>query len=249
MKFSIVTVCFDSAAVLPRALQSLQAQTFGDYEWVVVDGASRDTTMAIVRGFDAARLNAISEPDAGIYDAMNKAIGRARGDYLYFLNSDDAFAGPQVLAEAAQAIDAAGQPGLLIGRVNFVGGQGPALRSYGHIGPHTVLYDSLCHQAVFTQRALFERFGRFDTGYRLAADFDWLARVIRARVPVAHSDLVIADFSAGGAHQRAAEQTFTEVMAIRQRQTKPVERAVTHAWSWIKHKGRRLAGLPAQGRL
>ncbi|MFA6262608.1 MAG: glycosyltransferase family 2 protein [Bacteroidia bacterium] len=250
MKFSVVTVCFNSAAVLPHALQSLQAQTFGDYEWVVVDGGSRDATMDLVRGFTAAPLNALSEPDAGIYDAMNKAIGRARGDYLYFLNSDDALAGPLVLAEAAQAIDAAGQPGLLVGRVNFVGPQGSALRSYAHIGPHTVLFDSLCHQAVFAQRALFDgdRFGRFDTGYRLAADFDWLARAIRARVPVAHTGLVVADFSAGGAHQQALETTRREMMAIRQRQTQPLERALTHAWSWLKHKSRRLAGLPAQGR-
>lgn len=248
MKFSVITVCFNSAAVLPRAMQSLQAQTCTDYEWVVVDGASHDATMDIVRSFSGAPVNALSEPDGGIYDAMNKAVARARGDYLYFLNSDDALAAPDVLAQAARAIDAAGQPGLLVGRVRFVAASGSSLRSYAHIAPHTVLFDSLCHQAVFARRSLFERFGGFDTAYRLAADFDWLARVVRARVPVAHSELIVADFSAGGAHAQAAAVTMREVLAIRQRQTRPLERTLTHALSWLRHKSRRLVGLPAQGR-
>lgn len=248
MKFSVITVCFNSAAVLPRAMASLRQQGWTDYEWVVVDGGSADGTMALVRDFDAAPVNAVSEPDGGIFDAMNKAVRRARGDYVYFLNSDDALASPEVLAQAARAIDAAGAPGLLVGRVRFVGPHHRQLRRFDHIAPHSVLFDSLCHQAVFAQRALFDRFGGFDTGYRMAADFDWLARVIRARVPVAHTELLIADFSAGGAHQQAAALTRREVMAIRQRQTQPLERALEHAWSWVRHKSRRLVGLPGLGR-
>ena len=249
IKFSIITVCFNSAAVLPRAMLSLQAQQFVDHEWVVVDGASSDNTMDLVRSFQSAPLNAISEPDAGIYDAMNKAIARARGDYLYFLNSDDELAGPAVLAEAARAIDQAHQPGLLVGRVNFVSEGQQQMRSYHHITPANVLFDAVCHQAVFAHRSLFQRFGSFDTQYRLAADFDWLARVIRAQVPVTHVPLLVCNFSADGAHARSAALTRSEVLTIRLKQSRPTERLLAHAWLWLLHKGRRLSGRPVPGRL
>ena len=116
MRFSVITVTRNSEAVLARAMASLQEQTFADFEWIVVDGASQDGTVAVARRFAAAPLQLVSESDSGIYDAMNKGVRLARGEYLYFLNSDDTLADPAVLERANEAIEATRQPELLIGR-------------------------------------------------------------------------------------------------------------------------------------
>lgn len=246
--FSVITVCRNSVRVLPRAMASLSQQCYANFEWVVVDGASRDGTPALAATFRRAPLNLCSEPDAGIYPAMNKAVARSRGEYLYFLNSDDQFHGPQVLLHAAGLIAAHGRPDLLIGRVVTRSPGQRALRAFDHLGPRTLLFDSLCHQAVFARGALFERHGGFDTTLALAADFDWLARVMRAGASVRFVDLVVADFEGGGAHMRQRERTQQENLIVRRRHAAWPERAAVHAWTWSVHKARRLLGWPARGR-
>src|SRR5690242_17431099 len=97
MKFSIITVCFNSENVLPKAMASLAIQNYKDYEWVVIDGASTDGTLKVAQSFSAAPSVIVSEKDNGIYDAMNKGVAKAQGDYIFFLNSDDAFHDENVL--------------------------------------------------------------------------------------------------------------------------------------------------------
>lgn len=200
MKFSIVTVCRNSADALPKAMASLQMQSFRDYEWVVVDGGSTDSTMDIVRDFGEAPLNWISEPDRGIYDAMNKGARMARGDYVFFLNSDDALHDSEVLADVAARLG--NDPGidLLYGNVIYEQPGKRTLRTFSHIGPRTLPFEDLCHQAVFARRSLFETVGPFDERFRLNADYDWLIRVFRSGAHHAWFDRVIARFTVGGAH-------------------------------------------------
>ena len=249
MRFSVITVTRNSEAVLARAMASLQEQTFADFEWIVVDGASQDGTVAVARRFAAAPLQLVSESDSGIYDAMNKGVRLARGEYLYFLNSDDTLADPAVLERANEAIEATGQPELLIGRVRAVGARQTLLRDYSHINARNLLFDSLCHQATFARRDTFDRFGLFDTRYRLAADFDWFARVLRGGAVAAFTSLTIADFSTQGAHAKAADITRAETRRIRRAHAGRLERAWSYALAWTRHKGRRVLGLQAKGRL
>lgn len=249
MRFSVITVTRNSAPVLPRALASLRQQTLKDFEWVVVDGASEDDTVAIAKAFEVAPLQLVSERDSGIYDAMNKAVHLARGEYLYFLNSDDRLAGPRVLEQASRQIDEAGRPDLLVGRVRYVGVEPTVLRDFSHITVNNLLFDSLCHQATFARRELFTRFGVFDTGFRFAADLDWFARVMRGGARLAFSTLTIANFSADGAHVRAEDVTRAERALVLRRHTKPLERLWTKSLAWTRYKGRRLVGLQAKGRL
>jgi len=248
MKFSIVTVCRNSACVLTGAMDSLAQQRCKDHEWVVVDGASTDDTQALVQGYQAGPVHWRSEPDAGIYDAMNKGIARAQGDYLYFLNSDDRLADPGVL-EAVAAASEQGRADLVIGRVWFVNGAQRQLRDYSFLTPHNLAFNSLCHQAVFAHRRLFERMGGFDSRYRYAADLDWLLRAVRSGAHVVYLPQVVAEFTAGGAHAQAAETTHREVLAIRQDRLPAWERRFAHAQAWLVHKARRLRGLPARGLL
>ena len=246
MMFSVVTVTFNAQGSLPGTMRSLAVQGHKDYEWVVADGKSGDATLAVAAEFDAAPVSIVSEADSGIYDAMNKAIKRAQGEYIYFLNSDDEFASADVLAKAASLLSA-GKPDLLIGRVLFVGGARDKLRSYAHITPHRLLFDSLCHQAVFARRDLFERFGDFDLGLRYSADYDWLIRVMQGGARVAHTDCIVSRFRVGGAHAQAASKTAQENEAVRRRHASPLALGLGRAWYGNLYRARRLLGLEATG--
>lgn len=181
MKFSIITVCFNSAAVLPACMKSLADQTFSDYEWVVVDGASKDGTVELARRFSAAPLQLLSEPDQGIYDAMNKGARLARGEYIYFLNADDQLVDATVLADVARHLRAHPALDLLYGNAVYVSPDGQRSRQrYPHLTPRNLAFANLCHQATFARRALFERLGGFDLDFRIVADLDWLVRVLRS---------------------------------------------------------------------
>lgn len=215
MKFSIVTVCRNSAAVLPNALASLKCQTHSDREWVVIDGASTDGTFDLVRTSGEVLGNGVSEPDAGIYEAMNKGWRRACGDAVFFLNSDDAFASPDVVAEAATLFRRDPAVDLVIGEVIYRYSDGHmARRNFSHLGVTTLLFEDICHQAVFARRSLFERIGGFNAAFRLNADYDWLIRAFRAGAKVGWLDRPVAFFNAdGGAHRR----DFGSLVAERRR--------------------------------
>ena len=101
MKFTVITVCRNSEKVLARALSSLRQQIYRDREWVVIDGLSSDATLEIVRSYSEGIGALISESDRGIYDAMNKGLRVAKGDIIFFLNSDDAFHDESVLTDVA----------------------------------------------------------------------------------------------------------------------------------------------------
>jgi glycosyltransferase involved in cell wall biosynthesis len=252
MKFSIVTVCWNSAAVLKGARDSLLAQTYRDYEWVVVDGASNDNTMEIVRGFNAAPVVSVCEPDKGIYDAMNKGVGMARGEYVFFLNSDDALHDPEVLADVAKQLTAAPHTDLLYGNVTYEYPDRRMLRTFSHIDARSLPFEDLCHQAVFARRALFDRLGAFDTRFRLNADYDWLIRVFRSGAHTRWIDRRIARFTVGGAHVQDAKKLADERKLVRLQYMSPLTLLLGDVLRRVRHryhrhfKAHRLGQIPVE---
>lgn len=250
MRCSIVTVTYNAAAVLPVSLDSLAAQRCRDWEWLVQDGASTDHSLALITAHPAASmapLRLVSEPDGGIYDAMNRAVARAQGDWIYFLNAGDALAHADVLDSVAAAADASAAD-LIVGEVLTLGPRVHQHRSYAHLGPTRLLFDSLCHQAVFARRSLFDRFGPFDTRFRYAADYDWLLRVWRGGARVHMLPQRVAHFDTGGAHARAAADTARENEAVRRQHASPALLALGRLWFHNAHRLRRAFGLEALGR-
>lgn len=236
-RFSIVTVCWNSEQVLPGAMRSLAAQTCRDYEWVVIDGASTDRTLDLVRSFDAAPAVVVSEKDAGIYDAMNKGVARAGGDYVFFLNSDDALYDENVLARVAAELDAAPDTDLLYGSVVYERTDGRVLRTFAHIDGTSLPFEDLCHQAVFARRSLFSRVGGFDCRFRLNADYDWLLRVFRSGAHTRCIDLRVARFTVGGAHVQNPLKLAQERKLVRLQYMSParlfagdIARRLRHRW-------------------
>src|SRR6185437_9589176 len=176
VKFSVITVAKDAAATLEKCIASVEAQRDADFEYIIIDGASMDDTAAIVARHRARVDRFVSEPDRGIYDAMNKALDLARGDFIYFLGADDYLVDEEVLRDVGAFIERAPDCDLLYGgiEVRYPG---------GHTEPFTppppeaalrfLVSGCLPHQASFASRRAFALAGRFDERFRIAGDYDW----------------------------------------------------------------------------
>jgi glycosyltransferase involved in cell wall biosynthesis len=182
MRLSVITVCFNSAETISETLASVATQDAADFEHIIIDGNSSDDTMSIVHRHAHARLRWVSEPDSGLYDAMNKGIKMATGEYVVFLNSDDHFARPDVLSQVSLKLCQT-DADCLFGDTIFVrhDGQTPAGRNYSASGFRKwwlrvgVMPP---HPSMFMRRQLVQKLGSFDTSYQIAADFDLVARAL-----------------------------------------------------------------------
>lgn len=204
MKISVITVCYNSAATLSRALQSVADQDCARIEHIVVDGASTDGSLAIIESFRPKLSHVISEPDDGIYDAMNKGLERATGDIVCVLNSDDQYAHPRVLS---QVVTQMGELDLdaLLGDVGFFRARDPMrmVRRYrsDRFSPSRLAWGWMpAHPALFLSKAVVRRVGRFNPSYRIAADFEFIIRVFHNH-PVRYRHLaeVLVHMQTGGA--------------------------------------------------
>ena len=178
--FSIITVTWNAAGVIGPTISSVERQTSSDYELLIIDGASTDATLDIVGKASIASLRVFSEPDNGLYDAMNKGIARARGRYVMFLNAGDAFADDTVLARLA--VLAGDNPGVIYGQTQLVDAQRQVVGQRHLTAPKRLTAASflngmvVCHQAFIVRRDLAPE---YDLRYRLSADYDWCIRVLK----------------------------------------------------------------------
>ena len=240
MRVSAITVCWNSEAVLGRALASLRAQTWSDIQMVIVDGGSTDGTVSLARTLAHDGDVIVSERDHGIYNAMNKGLALATGDLIYFLNSDDRLFGPDVIADIA-AVAAGASADIIIGDVLCCGQDVRFRQSHAHIRRWNLVHERICHQAAFVRRAVFERFGGFDERYRISADHEFFVRALRRGATLEYVPKVIAEFQLGGVSSGSALVQRAETKDILRRYERPLDvplllgyRAVRKAYRAIK---------------
>ena len=183
MKISVITATFNSGKTLRDTIESVLRQTYRDIEYIIVDGASRDDTLDIIREYEprfGGRMRWISEPDRGIYDAMNKGIGMATGAVVGLLNSDDFYTDECVLERvAAEIMDV----DAVYGDIHYVddGDLTKCVRYYSSKGFRRWkmrMGFMPAHPSFYCRRTVYTRFGLFDTDFRVAADFEQLLRLI-----------------------------------------------------------------------
>jgi glycosyltransferase involved in cell wall biosynthesis len=196
--FSLVIPTFNSAGRLEHSLTSIRTQSFPKLEVIIVDGGSTDETLSIALSQDGLVVRIISEPDHGIYDAINKGVAVAHGDLICVLGSDD-----QLEAGALAKIHAAwlSQPSAIIaGRTLLEDEHGAlSLRPDEGYGPGARLSGiPFCHNAMFATQEAYARVGQYDLGYRICADADWVHRAIQAGCTGRQIDAVIVRFKHGG---------------------------------------------------
>lgn len=182
MKVSIVTVCFNSAATIEDTIRSVLEQEYGPIEYIIVDGGSTDGTLDIVARHNGRIRKLVSEPDRGIYDAMNKGANLAQGEIIGFLNADDVYAGPTVVSEIVEAIEAGHADGVY-GDLVYVGRRnGGRIVRYWQAGQYRP--KAFCsgwvppHPTFFCRTDLYRRLGGFNPEYRVAGDFELMLRFI-----------------------------------------------------------------------
>lgn len=221
-RFTVITVCFNAAATIAATAQSLARQRFSSYEWLVVDGASSDLTLQVVDRLPVPNKHVVSAPDKGIYDAMNKAVALARGDWLYFLNSGDAFEDADVLADVSAAIDKQRGIQLLWGDMVYVAQSGQWPRRFSHVNRSNLIFADLNHQATFARRELFTSVGKFNLDFPTSADYDWLIRVLRSGARTHYLRRAISRFAVGGAHSANPQALSAERWRLRRQYMPPM---------------------------
>lgn len=200
--FSIITATYNAADTVGRTLASVDAQTFADYEHIVVDGASADGTTGLVNAAENPARRMISEPDRGLYDAMNKGIATATGRYLIFLNAGDKFHSPDTLKLLADAVAREDSPGIVYGQTLIVDDAGRTVGERHLRAPAELTLKSfargmlVCHQAFVPLRRIA---GFYNLKYRYSADYEWCIRCLQhSRKNVGLTDTYLVDYLSEG---------------------------------------------------
>ena len=177
-KISIITVCLNSASYFELSIKSVLSQTYHNIEYVIIDGGSTDGTVEIVENYQDGVDYFVSEPDGGLYNAMNKGIKAATGDVLFFLNSDDYFADDKIVEDVMRVFKNQPDIDIVYGDQIFDFGD----RQFTKRQPHIVTREHLArttiqHQTVFARRKVFDLTGGFSEKYKIVSDFEWMLKV------------------------------------------------------------------------
>ena len=214
LKISVITACYNSAGTIGDTLASVARQANATIEHVVVDGGSTDGTLAMVEAFLPPVSNLVRGPDAGIYDALNKGVAHSRGDVVGFLHSDDVYAADDVLERVAREMEAHALDALY-GDVAFVPANdlGRVVRVYSsrRFRPSLIGWGWMpAHPALFVRRRIFEQWGAFDATYRIAGDFEFVARVFsKPGLRFRYYPHVLVKMRLGGVSTRGLTNTIT----------------------------------------
>lgn len=213
--FSIITVTYNAASTLPRTLASVKSQTCRLFEYLIIDGASSDETLELAKSAGIAEMKIESGKDKGIYDAMNKGLNMAKGEYVIFLNAGDAFHEPTTLQLIADAIMEDDFPGIVYGQTDIVDIEGNRLGERHLKAPCDLTLKSfrdgmlVCHQAFVALRKVT---GPYDLKYRYSADYDWCIRCLQHSRRNKYIDAVLIDYLNEGTttrnHRRSLRERF-----------------------------------------
>lgn len=206
LKISVVTVCRNAEGTIEDTIRSMAGQTYSNAEHVIVDGASTDGTLDIIRKYESVISKWVSEPDQGIYDAMNKGLALAGGDVVGFLNADDVYAQPDILEIVAQHFGR-GDIDACFGDVVFVKDDLETIVRYyrsSDFSPKKLAYGWMpAHPALYLKKALYDKYGNFRTDYQIAADYELVVRLFGAnRIRYRYVPEVFVKMRIGGVSTR-----------------------------------------------
>ena len=252
IRFTIVTITYQAEAVVGKTLDSVMEQEYEYVEHLIVDGASKDRTVALAEEYkaesDAAdnghRVQISSEPDRGLYDAMNKGLLKATGDYVLFLNAGDFLPSAHTLEIVAACVgDSAELPAVLYGETDIVDSNYRFLRHRRLQAPEVLTWRSfrqgmlVCHQAFYARTDIARTY-LYDTNYRHSADVDWCIRVMkeaeRRGLPLRNVHAVVANFLAGGDSKQNHRASLKERFQVMRHHYGLVTTIGMHLWFVVR---------------
>ena len=250
MTITYVTITYNAAAVLQRTLDSVLQQDYRDIVHLIVDGASTDNTLQLVDDYiqrsnaadNGHRIQVTSEPDHGIYDAMNKGLRSLDGDYVCFLNAGDFLPSPDTVSRIVSQGDGS-TPAVLYGDTDIVDGEGRFLRHRRLAPPENLIWKSfrhgmlVCHQAFYA-RTDFAIATPYDLRYRYSADVDWCIRIMKAaakeNIPLHNLHMVVANYTEEGQTTLHHRESLLERFHVMTRHYGWFSTIAMHVWFVIR---------------
>lgn len=258
-KITVVTVTYNAEQTLERTLQSVASQTYPRVEHLIVDGLSVDGTLSLIQEYaednsvcdTPHEIQFIREPDSGLYDAMNKAIDNANGDYLVFLNAGDKFHSDDTLERVVETVssvhgnefDEATWPAVLYGETDIVDDNGVFLRHRRLQTPETLSWRSflsgmlVCHQSFYVRTDMARQF-HYNLRYRFSGDFDWCIRIMKDAQQQGQSlfntRMVLTDYLSEGMTTKNHRKSLMERFRIMCRHYGCVQTIRQHLWFVVR---------------
>ena len=237
--FSIITVTYNAAATIEATLLSVRQQTYRHFEHLIIDGASKDNTLYIIYKYKDDTIKVFSEPDKGLYDAMNKGIRMASCDYLCFLNAGDTFHEVDTLEKIANTISTTphGLPSIIYGETAIVNAERQFLHMRRHKAPDVLTWKSfqqgmlVCHQAFLVKRTLAEP---YNLQYKYSSDFDWCIRMMKKAGVISNTHLILIDYLDEGMTTRHHKESLIERLRIMAKHYGWCKTLIMHLWFAIR---------------
>lgn len=236
--FSIITVTYNAQDVIEPTLRSVQSQSYKNFEYLLIDGASKDATVkkATDSGINFAHL--VSEPDKGLYDAMNKGMSLATGEYLCFLNAGDTFHSSDTLQRIAEVVEkCALRPDVLYGETAVVDSNRQFVRMRRLKAPARLTWKSfkqgmlVCHQAFYARRAIAPQ---YDLAYRYSADVDWCIKVMKNSKQLINVNFTVADYLQNGLSLQNHRASLMERFRVMRNHYGLFSTVMNHLWFVVR---------------
>ena len=258
IRFTIVTITYNAATVVQRTLDSVLCQTYSGVEHLIVDGASKDETLLLAEQYKAKsdasdtghKVIIQSEPDHGIYDAMNKGLTQASGDYIVFMNAGDFFPHEDTLEKIVQRcqlteLPTDELPGVLYGNTDIVDGEGRYLHPRRLQPPPRLTWRSfrngmlVCHQAFYARTDIAKN-TQYDTHYRFSADVDWCIRVMKEteqrQLALCNTQMVVACYTEEGTTTQNHQASLKERFHVMRHHYGLFTTLAMHAWFVVRRQ-------------
>lgn len=247
MKVSIITITYNAARTLQRTLDSVACQTYEDIEHLIIDGASKDDTLVIAERYQQESRHEVviqSEPDHGLYDAMNKGLQKATGDYLVFLNAGDTLYAPDTIETVVKPTANSQQPiAVIYGDTAITDEEGHFLHLRTHRPPETLTWKSfkhgmlVCHQAFYVRTDIAKQHP-YNLQYRHSADVDWCIRVMkdaeRQQLALVNTHAILANFEEGGDTTQHHRDSLKERFRVMAHHYGLLQTIMLHGWFVIR---------------
>ena len=237
MLFSIITVTYNASQWIERTVQSVISQSYPAIEQIIIDGNSTDATVAIIEKYRSSIAHFVSEPDRSLYDAMNKGLKLASGDYVWFINAGDTLYSETTVEEIVHAIGNENLPDIIYGETEIADAEGNSLGMRRLKTPEKLSWKSfrkgmlVCHQSFLVKRTIAEP---YDLQYRFTADYDWCIRCMKKTGVLFNTHLILSRFLEAGLSAVNRKEALKERYRIMCENYGKLPTQIRHLWFAVR---------------
>lgn len=236
--FSIITITYNAEKVLEETMRSVLMQSSSNYEYIIIDGASKDKTVDIIKQYKDSITYWISEPDKGLYDAMNKGLLAAKGEYVWFLNAGDTLYSLDLLRNLGDRISKLpASPDVLYGDTALVDSHGKFVSMRRLRPPRKLTWKSfrmgmlVCHQSFVAKRSIAPN---YDLSYRFSSDFDWCIKCLKAAKTVFNTHSILTNYLDEGVTTQNMKASLKERFEIMKKFYGIIPTYIIHGWFAVR---------------